>query len=87
MDHRKLCQRVQEREEDLVQTGKAHPGLELDAGSMEDPRVGGRRLFRCGVQEDRLADTGLASHEQGSAVGPRRGEKGADAVHFRFAPD
>ena len=41
----------------------------------------------CGVQEDGLADTGLAGHEQGSAVGPGRGEERADAVHLRLAPD
>ena len=46
----------------------------------------GRRL-RCGVQELRLADTGLAGHEQGSAIGPGRGEERADAVHLRLAPD
>ena len=42
---------------------------------------------RCGVQEDGLADAGLAGHEQGSAVGPGRGEERADAVHLRLAPD
>ncbi len=87
MDRRELRQRVQEREEDLVQAGEAHPGLELDAGSTEDARAGGRRRLRRGVQEFRLADTGLAGHEQGSAVGPGRGKERADAVELRFAPD
>ena len=87
VDRRELWQRAQEREEKLVQTGEARPGLELDAGSAEDAHARGRRRLRRGVQEDGLADTGLAGHEQGSAVGPGRGEERADAVHLRLAPD
>ena len=87
VDRRELRQRVQERQEDLVQAGEAHPGLELDAGRVEDPGAGGRRGLRCGVQELGLADTGLAGHEQGSAVGPGRGEERADPVQLRVAPD
>ena len=87
VDRRELWQRVQEREEELVQTGEARPGLELDAGSAEDAHAHRRRRLRCGVQEAGLADTGLASHEQGSAVGPGRGEERADAAHLRLAPD
>src|SRR5262249_49777694 len=78
---------AQEGEEELVQTGEARPGLELDAGSTEDPSAGSRRRLRCRAQEDRLANAGLASHEQGSAVGRGRGKERADAVHLRLAPD
>src|SRR6185436_9753591 len=68
VDRRELWQRAQEGEEELVQTGKARPGLELDAGSTEDLSAGSRCRLRCRVQEDRLADAGLARHEQGSAI-------------------
>jgi hypothetical protein len=42
---RELWQRAQEREEDLVQTGEARPGLELDAGSMEYRHAQRRRCL------------------------------------------
>jgi hypothetical protein len=85
IDRRELWQCAQEREQDLVQTGEARPGLELDAGSAEDADAHSRR--RCSVQEAGLADTGLAGHEQCPAVGLDRGKERADAVHLRPAPD
>ena len=46
----------------------------------------GRSDVRRGVQELGLADTGLAGHEQGPAVGPGRGKERAEAVQLRIAP-
>src|SRR5262249_11891649 len=43
--------------------------------------------LRCGVHEDGLADTGLAGHEQCSAVRADRGDEGADTLHLRLTPD
>jgi hypothetical protein len=87
VDRREVRQRVQEREEELVQTGKARRGLEFDAGRTEDAHARGRRRLRCGIQETGLADAGLAGHEQGPALGPGRGQERADAVHLHLAPD
>jgi hypothetical protein len=84
---RQLGQLTQERQQDLVQTGKARPGLELDAGSAKDAHARGRRRLRRDVQQDGLADPGLAGQEQGSAVGPGRGEERTDAIRRRLAPD
>ncbi len=87
MDRRELWQRAQEGEEELIQTRKARPGLELDAGRAEDAHARSRRRLHRGVQEAGLADTGLAGHEQDSALGPGGGEEREDAVHLRLAPD
>src|SRR5262249_9050550 len=87
VDRREQRQISQEWQQNLVQTGEARPGLELDAGSPEDAHAHRRSRLRRGVEGDGLADTGLAGHQQGSAAGPRGGEERADAVDLRLAPD
>ena len=86
MNRLELWQRVQVRYQDLVQTREARSGLELDAGSAEDAHPQSRRRLRCSVQKDGLADAGFASYEQGSAVGPGRGEERMDALQLRLSP-
>ena len=87
MDGSELRQTANEREQDLVEAGIAHLGLELDTGSAENPSPAGQSDVRRGIQEPGLADTGLARHEQGSAIGPSRGNECSDAVDLRDAPD
>ena len=86
MDRRKSRKLVEEREEDLVQTVKAHPGLELDFGRSEDPGVRVCSGVRGGIQEPGLSDPRLAGHDEGAAIGPSRCQEGAEAVHFLVAP-
>ena len=73
----KLRQCIEEGEENLVQTGEAHPGLELDTGRADDTGVGPRRKVRGGIQKLGLADTWLACYEQGPTIPTdRRHERG-----------
>ena len=54
---------------------------------MQDPRTGGGRGLRRGIQPHGLADTGLAGHQEGPAVGSGRGHECADPVDLRLPPD
>ena len=53
---------------------------------MQDPRTGGGRGLRRGIQPHGLAD-GLAGHQEGPAVGSRPGHECADPVDLRLPPD
>jgi hypothetical protein len=48
---------------------------------------GGGRGLRRGSQPHGLADTGLAGHHEGPAVGSGRGHERADPVDLRLPPD
>src|SRR5262245_27096902 len=54
---------------------KAHPGLELDPPARKIRVPDCRRHLRCDVQKDRLADAGLADHQQSCALSPGCGKE------------
>ena len=80
-------QRVEQREQELIQAGEADARLELDARGAEDPHPGGRRDGGRGVEELGLAHTGIAGDPQRAAVCARRAEERPDAIEIRLAPD
>jgi hypothetical protein len=55
-------------EQDLVETRKAHRGLELDATCTQNVHSGLRGRTRCHVEKHCLADPCFAQDEQGVSV-------------------